>query len=76
MVREYRRPAREPARRRPCAEHPLSLPSADTFLKPGVPLDAWKTQTRAMSDNEAAQHSSEARQRQFLSLHKRSRTAA
>ena len=54
----------------------LSLPSADTFLKPGVTLDALKTQARAVSDNEAAQRLNEARQRLFLSLHKRSRTAA
>ena len=54
----------------------LALPSADTFIKPGVTLDALKAQARALSDNDAAKRLNEARQRLFLSINKRSRSAA
>jgi transposase InsO family protein len=54
----------------------LALPSADTFIKPGVTLNALKAQARALSDNDAAKRLNEARQRLFLSINKRSRSAA
>lgn len=53
-----------------------SLPDADSFMKPGVALDALRKEARALSDNEAAARLSEARNQLFLSIQKRSRTAA
>lgn len=53
-----------------------SLPKAEDFLKPGVTLDALREKARAMSDNEAAAHLNEARNRLFQSIHKRSRQVA
>ena len=52
------------------------LPDAETFLKPGVTLDALRENARAMSDNEAAARLNEARNRLFQSISKRSRNAA
>jgi transposase InsO family protein len=53
-----------------------SLDTAVDFLKPGVTLDGLQVQARELSDNEAASLLNEARQRLFLSIHKRSRSAA
>lgn len=53
-----------------------SLPKAESFLKPGVTLDALREKARAMSDNEAAQRLNQARSQLFQSIHKRSRKAA
>jgi hypothetical protein len=53
-----------------------SLPDAQRFLKPEVTLEALRAQASACSDNEAAERLNQARQRLFLSIHKRSRTAA
>jgi len=53
-----------------------SLPRAESFLKPGVTLDALREKARAMSDNEAAARLNEARYRLFQSINKRSRKAA
>ena len=57
-------------------EKMASLPKAEDFLKPGVTLDALREKARAMSDNEAAAHLNEARNRLFQSIHKRSRQVA
>ena len=54
----------------------VSLSEAHRFLKPGVTLDALHVQASALSDNEAAERLNQARQRLFLSIHKRSRSAA
>lgn len=51
-----------------------SLPKVETFLKPGVTLDALREKARAMSDNEATRLN-EARIRLFQSINKRSRKA-
>ncbi|MDP2809433.1 MAG: hypothetical protein Q8O34_04725 [Rhodocyclaceae bacterium] len=53
-----------------------SLATASDFLKPGVTLDALRAEARELSDNEAALRLNEARRRLFLSIHKRSRSAA
>ncbi|MBS3916146.1 MAG: hypothetical protein KGZ31_00470, partial [Sulfuritalea sp.] len=53
-----------------------SLATAADFLKPGVTLGALQAQARRTSDNEAATRLNEARRRLFLSIQKRSRTAA
>lgn len=53
-----------------------SLPKPERFLKPEVTLEALRAQARACSDNEAAERLNQARQRLFLSIHKRSRRAA
>jgi len=53
-----------------------SLPKPETFLKPGVTLDALREKGRALSDNEAATRLNEARTRLFQFINKRSRNAA
>jgi len=53
-----------------------SLATAAEFLKPGVTLDVLRAEARELSDNEAALRLNEARRRLFLSIHKRSRSAA
>ena len=53
-----------------------SLETAADFLKPGVTLGALQAQACSTSDNEAAVRLNEARRRLFLSIQKRSRSAA
>lgn len=53
-----------------------SLPDAESFLKPGVTLDALREKARTMSDNEAAERLNKARSQLFQSINKRSRKAA
>jgi transposase InsO family protein len=53
-----------------------SLPKVESFLKPGVTLDALREKARAMSDNEAAERLNKARSQLFQSINKRSRKAA
>lgn len=52
------------------------LETAADFLKPGVTLGALQAQACSTSDNEAAVRLNEARRRLFLSIQKRSRSAA
>ena len=59
----------------PC-EKLLSLPDVSQFLRPGVTPESLRDNANAMSDNEAADAMNQARQRLFLSIHKRSKTAA
>ncbi len=59
----------------PC-EKLLSLPEVSRFLHPGVTPETLRANANAMSDNEAADAMNQARQRLFLSIHKRSRPAA
>ena len=59
----------------PC-EKLLSLPDVSQFLHPGVTPESLRNNANAMSDNEAADAMNPARQRLFLSIHKRSKTAA
>ncbi|MGH7480173.1 MAG: integrase [Candidatus Methylomirabilales bacterium] len=53
-----------------------SLPTVAEFIKPGVTLDALQAQARELSDNEAATRMNDARRCLFLSIHKRSQSAA
>src|SRR5450631_137480 len=46
------------------------------FLRPGVTLQSLRREAASMSDNEAAARLNEARNRLFISIHKRSRNAA
>lgn len=59
----------------PC-EKLLSLAEVSPFLHPGVTPETLRANANAMSDNEAAEAMNQARQRLFLSIHKRSRPAA
>jgi transposase InsO family protein len=54
----------------------ISVPEVTTFLRTGITLDTLRTTATAMSDNEAAEQMNQARQRLFLSINKRSKTAA
>lgn len=53
-----------------------SLPKMESFLKPGVMLDALWGKARAMSDNEVAERLNKARSQLFQFVNKRSRKAA
>jgi transposase InsO family protein len=53
-----------------------SLSNVTAFLRPGVSLESLRAKATAMSDNEAAGQMNQAKQTLFLSIHKRSRTAA
>ena len=53
-----------------------SVPEVATFLRTGITLDTLRTTAMAMSDNEAAEQMNLARQRLFISINKRSKTAA
>jgi transposase InsO family protein len=59
----------------PC-EKLLSMAAVSHFLHPGVTPETLRANANAMSDNEAADAMNQARQRLFLSIHKRSRPAA
>ena len=59
----------------PC-EKLLSLAEVSRLLHPGVTPETLQANANAMSDNEAAEAMNQARQRLFLSIHKRSRPAA
>jgi len=54
----------------------ISVPEVTTFLRTGITLDTLRTTAMAMSDNEAAEQMNQARQQLFLSINKRSKTAA
>jgi transposase InsO family protein len=54
----------------------ISVPELTTFLRTGITLDTLRMTATAMSDNEAAEQMNQARQRLFLSIYKRSKTAA
>ena len=53
-----------------------SEPEVAKFLRPGITINTLRTTATAMSDNEAAEQMNQARQRLFLSINKRSKTAA
>ena len=53
-----------------------SLADGAAFLRPGVSLECLRTRATARSDNAAAEQMNQARQKLFLSINKRSRTAA
>jgi transposase InsO family protein len=53
-----------------------TLERVQQFLRPEVTLSSLRREAGSMSDNEAAARLNEARSRLFLSIHKRSRTAA
>lgn len=48
----------------------------ERFLKPGITLAALQREATRLSDNEAAARLNQARQQLFVSIHKRSRSAA
>lgn len=53
-----------------------SVPEVTAFLRPNITLDTLRATATAVSDNEAAEQMNQARQRLFLSINKRSKTAA
>jgi transposase InsO family protein len=53
-----------------------SLPKVKRFLQPGITLAELHRQAATISDNEAAKRLNHARSQLFLSIHKRSKTAA
>ena len=53
-----------------------SLADGAAFLRPGVTLESLRAKATARSDNAAAEQMNQARQKLFLSINKRSRTAA
>jgi hypothetical protein len=53
-----------------------SLPEPESFLKPGVTLDALRAQAHAMSNNKAAERLNKARNDLFQSINRRIRGAA
>ena len=53
-----------------------SLANVAAFLRPGVTLESLRATANAMSDNVAAEQMNQARQKLFLLINKRSRTAA
>ena len=53
-----------------------SVPEVTEFLRPGITLDTLRATATAVSDNEAAEQMNQARQRLFISINKRSKTAA
>lgn len=53
-----------------------TVTSVRQFLRPGVTLSTLRRQAASISDNEAAARLNQARTQLFLSIHKRSRTAA
>ena len=53
-----------------------TLDTAPQFLRPGLTLESLRQQAASISDNEAAARLNEARNRLFLSIHKRSSNAA
>ncbi len=59
----------------PC-EKLLSLTQAEQFLKPGITLDALRVEAGRCTDNEAAEHLNQARQRLSQSIQPRSTSAA
>jgi hypothetical protein len=54
----------------------VSVPEMTGFLRTGITLETLRATATAMSDNVAAEQMNQARQRLFLSINKRSKTAA
>lgn len=52
------------------------VPDVTGYLRPGVTVDSLRATATAMSDNAEAEQMNQARQRLFLSINKRSKTAA
>ncbi|MBK7234297.1 MAG: integrase [Sterolibacteriaceae bacterium] len=53
-----------------------SLANMAAFLRPGVTIESLRANATALSDNQAAEQMNQARQKLFLLINKRSRTAA
>lgn len=53
-----------------------SLPGVEQSLRPGITLESLRAQALALSDNAAAERMNQARQKLFLSIHRRSSKAA
>jgi len=52
------------------------IAKVETFLKPGITIEALRGKATSISDNEAAAQLNQARQQLFLSIYKRSKSAA
>ncbi len=52
------------------------VPEVTEFLRPGITLESLRATASTLSDNEAAEQMNQARQRLFISINKRSKTAA